>query len=377
MANNKFMGTFDSETEVLRKIEELKAQGSSENDMFVMARDKDQISMVRGRTDVDYKSSEGNWMDKFKGFLSGDEPTREAFSGMGLDSQETDRYYQEVQNGKILLFVDREFGASYEGDAPYDNSTYSNTGSGRPGYVDTGAVGQDGLTVDTNDQNDVIFHKEHDSVTSDDTTVGSRFDRQETAGVGEDTGTGFGLGREDASRDDTFSDRDSASRASFAGNDASFTGNEESLSEEERLRLHEERLNVNKERVQTGEVNVGKHVVEEEQTIEVPVEREEVYIERRPVNEQATDANLTGDAYQEGETIHVPVSEERVDVSKTDVVSEEIVVGKRKVEDTETVRETLRHEEADIDEDTNLNRNNLDRDKLDRDDLDRNKKDRF
>ena len=285
---------------------------------------------------------------------------------MGLDQQESDRYYQEVQNGKILLFVDREFGASYEGDAPYDNSTYSGTRSEQPGYVDTGAVAQDGLTVDTNDQNNVAYNKEYDSVTSDDTTVGSRFDRQETAGVGEDTGTGFGLGREDASDGDTFSDRDSAARASF-------TENEELLSEEERLRLHEERLHVNKERVQTGEVNVGKHVVEEEQTIDVPVEREEVYVERRPVNETAADttlgddSNLSGDAYQEGETIHVPVSEERVDVSKTDVVSEEVVVGKRKVEDTETVRETLRHEEADIDEDTNLNR----------DDLNRNKKDRF
>nr|WP_256204122.1 general stress protein [Planococcus faecalis] len=65
MTNNKFMGTFDNETEVLSKIEELKAQGSKEDDMYVMARDEGQISMVRGRTDVDYKSSEGNWMDKF------------------------------------------------------------------------------------------------------------------------------------------------------------------------------------------------------------------------------------------------------------------------------------------------------------------------
>ncbi len=65
MTNNKFMGTFDTETEVLNKIEELKAQGSREDDMYVMARDKDQISMLRGRTDVDYKSSECNWMDKF------------------------------------------------------------------------------------------------------------------------------------------------------------------------------------------------------------------------------------------------------------------------------------------------------------------------
>lgn len=363
MANNKFMGTFDSETEVLRKIEELKAQGSREEDMYVMARDKDQISMVRGRTDVDYKSSEGNWMDKFMGFLSGDEPTRQAFSGMGVDEAEADRYYNEVQNGKILLFVDREYGANYEGKAPYDNTSTSSEagtmgaagaagtsglGSGR-NHMDDEAVARDGLTVDTNTENDVYYNKKDDKFSSDTT---------ETAGVGRDSGTGFGLG----------SDR--------TVDDVNRTGADLTGTDEEKLRLHEERLNVDKERVQTGEVNVGKHVVEENQTIEVPVEREEVYVERRPVNEETTgnsfdkDSGLTGDAYQEGENIHIPVTEERVEVSKKDVVAEEIVVGKRKVQDTETVNETVRREEADIDEDTNLTddeltrKNRTDRDRL-------------
>jgi uncharacterized protein (TIGR02271 family) len=36
--------------------------------------------------------------------------------------------------------------------------------------------------------------------------------------------------------------------------------------------------------------------------------------------------------------------------SRKNVVSEEIVVGKRKVQDTEVVNETVRREEADIDE---------------------------
>lgn len=361
MANNKFMGTFDSETEVLKKIEELKAQGSSEEDMYVMARDKDQISMVRGRTDVDYKSSEGNWMDKFMGFLSGNESSREAFSGMGVDDAEADRYYNEVQNGKILLFVDREYGANYDGKAPYDNTSTSNaagtmgaagaagaSGLGRSGSrMDDEAVARDGMTVDTNAENDVYYNKKDDKFSRDTT---------ETAGVGKDSGTGFGLGSdrtvEDVNRTDRFDDKD---RDLNAGTD------------EEKLRLHEERLNVDKERVQTGEVNVGKHVVEENQTFEVPVEREEVYVERRPVNEETTgnsfdkDSGLSGDAYQEGENIHIPVSEERVEVTKKDVVAEEIVVGKRKVQDTETVNETVRREEADIDEDTNLKGDKLNR----------------
>lgn len=364
MANNKFMGTFDSETEVLRKIEELKTQGSREEDMYVMARDKDQISMVRGRTDVDYKSSDGNWMDKFMGFLSGDEPTRQAFSGMGVDEAEADRYYNEVQNGKILLFVDREYGANYEGKAPYDNTSTSTAagtmgaagatgvGTGRD-HMDSGAVAKDGLTVDTNAENDVYYNKADDKFSSDST---------ETAGVGRDSGTGFGLGS-----DRTVDDADRTDRLTDTDTDLNRTG-----TDEEKLRLHEERLNVDKERVQTGEVNVGKHVVEENQSIEVPVEREEVYVERRPVNEETTgdsfdkDSGLTGDAYQEGENIHIPVSEERVEVTKKDVVAEEIVVGKRKVQDTETVDETVRREEADIDEDTNLTDDKLNRKDRDR-----------
>ncbi|KAA0958964.1 DUF2382 domain-containing protein [Planococcus sp. ANT_H30] len=357
MTNNKFMGTFDNETEVLSKIEELKAQGSKEDDMYVMARDEGQISMVRGRTDVDYKSSEGNWMDKFMGFLSGDDSTREAFSGMGVDKDEADRYYNEVQNGKILLFVDREYGANYEGQAPYDNTSTS-TAAGTMGaaglgsnrnHLDNEAVGRDGLTVDTNDENDVYYNKKNDTFSRDTT---------DTAGVGKDAGTGFGLGSDRTTEDLNRTDR-------LDGTDKNFNHGD---TEEEKLRLHEERLSVDKERVQTGEVNVGKHVVEENQTIEVPVEREEVYIERRPVNEETTgnsfdnNSGLTGDAYQEGENIHIPVTEERVEVTKKDVVAEEIIVGKRKVQDTETVNETVRHEEADIDEDTISTKDKLNHD---------------
>ncbi|MGM0896759.1 MAG: YsnF/AvaK domain-containing protein [Bacillota bacterium] len=348
MANNKFMGTFDTETEVLKKIEDMKTQGSREEDMYVMARNEDQISMVRGRTDVDYKSSEGNWMDKFMGFLSGNEPTREAFSNMGVDEAEADRYYNDVQNGKILLFVDREFGANYEGKAPYDNTTYGDVDSTTSTTkVDNSAVARDGLTVDTNEENDVAYNTERDSLGS------------ETAGVDRERGTGFGLGAEDRKTDDV--DATGTHRATSEFNDEATNRNrtvadidrdlDRAETEEERLQLHEERLQVDKERVQTGEVHVDKHVVEEEQSLEVPVEREEVYVERRPVDEETTTGTHS---YTEGEDINVPVSEERVNVSKKDVVSEEITVGKNKVQDTEHVSEKVRKEEADIHKDGDL-----------------------
>lgn len=78
--------------------------------------------------------------------------------------------------------------------------------------------------------------------------------------------------------------------------------------DEESVQLHEERLNVDKENVETGEASVDKHVVEEEQEFDVPVEREEVTIERRPVNEKVDeDFNANDD-----DSVHIPLHEERV-----------------------------------------------------------------
>jgi uncharacterized protein (TIGR02271 family) len=111
--------------------------------------------------------------------------------------------------------------------------------------------------------------------------------------------------------------------------------------EQRTLRLREERLRVEKETVQAGEVGLRKEVVSEEQTINVPVRREEVYIERRPVNEQ-----VTGEEIDEGEEIRVPVREERVTVHKDTVVTGEVAVGKRAVQETRRVTDTVRREEA-------------------------------
>ncbi|MFV5769352.1 DUF2382 domain-containing protein [Mammaliicoccus sciuri] len=121
--------------------------------------------------------------------------------------------------------------------------------------------------------------------------------------------------------------------------------------DEESVQLHEERLNVDKENVETGEASVDKHVVEEEQEFDVPVEREEVTIERRPVNEKVDeDFNANDD-----DSVHIPLHEERVKVDKENVVSEEIVIKKNKVQDTEHVSEKVRHEEADINNPTDDN----------------------
>lgn len=114
------------------------------------------------------------------------------------------------------------------------------------------------------------------------------------------------------------------------------------------MRLREEELQARKSSVETGRVHVGKEVVEEQQTMDVPVSREEVFVERRPVDRRPADRPIDESA---DETIRVPVREERVDVDKQPVVYEEVGVGKRTTQDTQRVSDTVRREELRTDED--------------------------
>lgn len=117
------------------------------------------------------------------------------------------------------------------------------------------------------------------------------------------------------------------------------------MDEQQRIQLREEQLSVDKHQVKAGEVRVRKEVVTEQRTIEVPVTREEVVIERHAATDAANPTGRIG----EDEEIRIPLMEEQVDVDKRAVVREEYTVGKRKVQDTKQVSDTVRREEARID----------------------------
>jgi uncharacterized protein (TIGR02271 family) len=107
------------------------------------------------------------------------------------------------------------------------------------------------------------------------------------------------------------------------------------------VQLREEQLTANKQTVQAGEVEIGKRVVSEQRTMEVPVTREEVTIERTPVNRPAN-TPVGADT----QTVRVPVHEERVEFEKRPVVTEEVSVNKRPVQDVERHTTTVNREEA-------------------------------
>ncbi len=120
---------------------------------------------------------------------------------------------------------------------------------------------------------------------------------------------------------------------------------------ERSLQLRGEVLRAMKERVQKGEIRLRKEVVTENQTINVPVSREEVVVERVDATGQTPVSGVIGDEKE----IRIPVSEERVNVSKEQVVTGQVRVQKRTVQDTEKVSDSVQHEELRVEREGDVN----------------------
>ena len=116
--------------------------------------------------------------------------------------------------------------------------------------------------------------------------------------------------------------------------------------DELRVQRTEEELKAGTREREAGEVGVRKTVRTDREQVEVPTRREEVTVDRVPVEGEATSAEI-GD-----EEVSVPVTEEEVVVEKRPVVKEEVRIRKDVVEDTEVVEEDVRREEVDVDDQT-------------------------
>lgn len=117
------------------------------------------------------------------------------------------------------------------------------------------------------------------------------------------------------------------------------------------VQLREEEVTARKEMTERGRVEIGKNVVTESRSVEVPVTREEVYVDRRSVDRRPSDSPIS----DSGGSIEVPVREEQVSFEKRPVVYEEVSVGKRVEQDTERVDTTVRREVADINKTGDVN----------------------
>ncbi len=111
----------------------------------------------------------------------------------------------------------------------------------------------------------------------------------------------------------------------------------------------EEELKAGVREKEGGMARVTKNVVEEQKTIDVPVQHEEVYVTERAVNRAATKEDLA----MMDRDIEIPLKQQEVVTSKEAVVTGEVNIRKEVKRDTERVTDTVRREEVHVEDPNN------------------------
>ena len=121
------------------------------------------------------------------------------------------------------------------------------------------------------------------------------------------------------------------------------------------MTLSEERVEVGTQKREAGRARLRKYVVTENVTQTVPVQREEVRLEREPITEANRGAAESGPEISEEEH-EVVLHEERPVVEKEAVPVERVRLDTETVTDDVTVNEEVRKEKVDTDIDEDLPR---------------------
>src|SRR5918997_405858 len=119
--------------------------------------------------------------------------------------------------------------------------------------------------------------------------------------------------------------------------------------QEEVIPIYEEELKVGKRVIEQGRVRVHAYTVEQPVEKDVTLREERVAVEHRPVDRPVS--GVAGEAAFRDRTIDVTTHREEPVVDKEARIKEEIVVRKEADQHTETVRDTVRHTEVEIEDD--------------------------
>lgn len=119
----------------------------------------------------------------------------------------------------------------------------------------------------------------------------------------------------------------------------------------------EEELQVGKREVETGGVRVESRITEKPVEEQVTLREEHVHVERHPVNREVTGADMAN--FKEGE-IDVTTRAEEAVVAKQARVVEEVEIGKTLSEREETIRDTVKRTDVDVEEINNTRNSDVD-----------------
>jgi len=353
---------FDSKTDADRAIQALVDEGF----------DRSRIRMMPGNERDTTSGGSVAASDSTRSFPeSGHSGFWESLADLFLPERDRDVYAEGLNRGGVLLAVETT-AANHdtavdilddEGTIDMDEREDTWRASGWSGRGDTagsmsGMAGRDSDTLSRSD--DVLSEGSTGSTFGSSSTTGADLgvtgtrattdfgnaDVPRTAGMSESvmprTATLGDAGR----MDDTLSrGSDTAgSEASFAGGT---TGRASGMTgSEEVIPVVEESLSVGKRDVNLGRVRVRSYVREVPAEAQVNLREEHVNIERRPVDRPAE----AGDELFRDRTIDVEERAEEAVVAKEARVKEELVVNRDVQERTQTVSDTVRKTEVEVED---------------------------
>lgn len=121
------------------------------------------------------------------------------------------------------------------------------------------------------------------------------------------------------------------------------------LEQGETLQVMQEELQVGKRQVETGGVRIRQHVIERPVQEQIRLFEEHAIVERRPVDREASPGEIDALSMQDRE-LEIRERAEQAVVGKTARVVEEVRVGKEVTERTETIEDTVRRTDVDIEQ---------------------------
>lgn len=171
MEKKVFIGMYHNDSELMKKIDDLKAQGIEGENIYLIAQDDTDVAMFQGMKYGDVQTTPDSWFDRFLDFLTGENHVRTMLQEVGVPEEDMANYYREIESGGKLLYVDQgelneyhshyinQFGLMNDGSDPnlganrvtledYDSpSSNQSTGSRIKNEMPLGRVGGEAMST--------------------------------------------------------------------------------------------------------------------------------------------------------------------------------------------------------------------------------------
>lgn len=104
---------FAAERDVIKRIEQLRADGFRDDEITVISRHKLEYAYLKYR-DVNFKDAEGTTWDRFISMFSNDDPEDKVLGDFDITDSEREHFKEALGRGEILLLKDK-YGVNAEG----------------------------------------------------------------------------------------------------------------------------------------------------------------------------------------------------------------------------------------------------------------------